>query len=89
LLPFEVVITKVEPLILLSVPVAVLKERRGCAHAVAVAAAEVVDVLEPPEVVEELLPQLASRKRARKRNKKLIAILPDSIFPDIGCICIR
>ena len=74
---------------LLSVPLAVLKEKRVCAHAVAVAAADVVEVLEEPEVVEVLLPQLASRNMARGRNKKLTTNFPEEILPNIGSMLIR
>jgi hypothetical protein len=70
--------------------VAVLKEKRGWAHTVAVAAAEVLaEVLEVPEVVEELLPQLASRNMTRERNMKLKPIFPRDIFPTIAYTGIR
>ncbi|SRR5579883_1536544 len=68
---------------LLIVPVAVLKLPRACAQAVAVAAADVVEVLEEPVLEDELLPQPASRNSARGRNTQPTSIFPGEILPHI------
>src|SRR5579875_528364 len=74
---------------LLIVPVAVLKLPRTCAHAVAVAAADVVEVLEEPAVEDELLPQPASRNSIRRRNKQPASIFPGELLSHIRSTFIR